>query len=267
MTGKLDGKVALVTGAGSVGPGWGNGKAAAATFAREGAKVIAVDINASAAAETCEIIMAEGGTCTTCQTDVTDGDDVKKMADRAIDEFGRIDILFNNVGTLALGGPVETSEEDWRRVNDVNLTSMFLTCKHVIPHMQAQGGGSIVNNSSIVSFTNIGLHYISYSCSKAAVNQFTRSVAIQHAPDGIRCNAVMPGLMKTPMVEQALGALYDDVEEMYAIRDKLVPLGHMGDAWDVARTALFFASDDSSYVTGQLISVDGGLTLRSLVAS
>lgn len=263
--GRLAGKVALVTGAGSVGPGWGNGKAAAVLFAREGAAIVACDRVVAAAQETAEIIASEGGTCLALEADVTDPDAVERLSARAREQFGRIDILHNNVGTLELGGPEEASLESWNKVMDINVTSMFLTCKHVLPIMVAGGGGSIVNVSSIVAITSVGPHYVSYSASKAAVNQLTRAVAIQYADRNVRCNAIMPGLMKTPMVEQTLGRglSKDELADMIRRRDAACPAGRMGDAWDVAKAALYFASDDSSYVTGQLLSVDGGISLRS----
>lgn len=263
--GRLEGKIALVTGAGSSGPGWGNGKATAALFAREGATVIACDISMTAAQEAADTIAAEGGKVIALQADVTSPDSVAALVAAIVERYGRIDILHNNVGTLALGGPVEATLESWHRVMDINVTSMFLTCKYVLPVMLEGGGGSIVNVSSIIAQTSVGPHYISYSSSKAAVNQFTRSVAIQYADRNIRCNAIMPGLMRTPMVEQTLGKglSKEELEAMIRRRDAACPIGRMGDAWDVAKAALFFASDDSSYVTGQILAVDGGVTLRS----
>lgn len=263
---RLKDKVAFVTGAGSAGPGWGNGKAAAVLFAREGARVVALDINLAAAQETVDIIRDEGGEAAALKSDVTDSDDIHIAAARAVDIFGGIDILHNNVGTLALGGPVEASEESWHRVLETNLTSMFLTCKHIIPHMLQRGRGSIINVSSIIANTSVGPHYISYTASKGGVNSLTRAIAIEYADRGIRCNAVMPGLMRTPMVEQTLGRglTSADLASMIERRDKAVPMGRMGDAWDVARAALFFGSEESSYITGQIIAVDGGICLRSV---
>jgi NAD(P)-dependent dehydrogenase (short-subunit alcohol dehydrogenase family) len=262
---RLAGKVAFITGAGSVGPGWGNGKATAVLFAREGASVVACDINEQAALETKAIIEGEGGTCAALTLDVTSGDAVKAAVEETCRRWGDIDILHNNVGTLELGGPVEASLESWHRVMDLNVTSMFLTCKHVLPVMLRRGSGAIVNISSVVAITSVGPHYISYSASKAAVNQLTRSVALEYAQHGIRCNAIMPGLMRTPMVEKTLGRNLspDELEAMLKRREATCPIGRMGDAWDVARMALFLASDEAAYVTGQVIAVDGGLTLRS----
>jgi NAD(P)-dependent dehydrogenase (short-subunit alcohol dehydrogenase family) len=265
VNGRLEGKIALVTGAGSSGPGWGNGKATAALFAREGATVIACDIALEAAQEAADTIAAEGGKIIALRADVTSPDSVAALMTAIVERYGRLDILHNNVGTLALGGPVEASLESWHRVMDINVTSMFLTCKYGLPVMLESGGGSIINVSSIIAETSVGPHYISYSSSKAAVNQFTRSVAIQYADRNIRCNAIMPGLMRTPMVEQTLGKGLSKTElnAMIQRRDAACPIGRMGDAWDVAKAALFFASDDSSYVTGQILAVDGGVTLRS----
>ncbi len=261
MPGRLDGKVALVTGAGSIGPGWGNGKASAVLFAREGAKVLAVDINLDAAREARQLIAAEGGTCEAIACDVSQNDQVAATVAACIERFGRIDILHNNVGIVALGGPVEASEESWDRVNAVNVKSMFLTCKHAIPHMQRQGGGAIVNIASIAGIRWLGVPYISYSATKAAIIQFTRAVALQYARTGIRANAILPGLMNTPMVHASIVEAYGNTsDDMVRARDAQCPMGHMGDAWDVAYAALFLASDEAKYITGTELIVDGGLT-------
>ncbi len=273
---RLQGRVAMVVGAGSSGPGWGNGKAAAALFAREGARVFCIDINAEAAEETAGIIRDEGGEAIAARADVSQDDQVAAAVAACLEAYGRIDVLENNVGILKVGGPVETSEADWRRVIDVNLTSMFLTCKHVIPVMlrqfeaslkesddpRAARGGAIVNISSIAGIRDTGVPYISYNTSKGAVIPFTRSIALQYARQGIRANAVLPGLMNTPMIVEPLKDSYagGDVEQMIAIRDAQCPMGYMGDAWDVAQAALFLASDEARYITGAELVVDGGLT-------
>ncbi len=269
MTDRLKDKVALVTGAGSIGPGWGNGKAAAALFAREGAKVLCADINLAAAEETSDIILSEGGAgggAVAHECDVSKSDQVKAMVEACVGEFGGLDILHNNVGILGMGGPVEHTEEDWDRVYEVNVKSMFLTSKHAIPVMEKAGRGAIVNVASISGISWLGVPYLSYSTTKAAVIQLTRMVAIQSAPQGIRCNAILPGLMKTPMVEKGLAEFYadGDVEELVRIRDSQCPMGHMGEAWDVAYAALYLASDEAKYVTGAELVVDGGVTLRSI---
>ena len=264
MAERLKDKVALVIGAGSSGPGWGNGKATAVLFAREGARVACVDLNQAAAEETAEIVRGEGYPAIALQADAAKAADVTRVVEAVLAEWGRIDVLQNNVGILEVGGPVEASEESWDRVMDVNLKSMFLTCKQVIPVMQRQGGGTIVNVASIAAIRWTGIPYISYASSKAGAVQFTKQVAIQHAREGIRANAILPGLMNTPMIQEPLKEVYDaeDVEKMIAIRDAQCPMGHMGDAWDVAHAALFLASDEARYVTATELVVDGGVTAK-----
>lgn len=262
MPGRLADKVALVVGAGSSGPGWGNGKAAAVLFAREGAKVACADLNQAAAEETVEIIRSEGGEAVALSGDASRNDDVQGIVEAAVAEWGRIDVLENNVGILEVGGPVEASEESWDRVMDVNLKSMFLSCKHVVPVMQRQGGGAIVNIASIAATRWTGVPYISYATSKAGAVQFTKSVALQYAKEGIRANVILPGLMNTPMIQEPLKEVYaaGDIEKMIEIRDAQCPMGHMGDAWDVAYAALYLASDEAKYVTAAELVVDGGVT-------
>ena len=263
MSKRLNEKVAVVTGAGSIGAGWGNGNATATLFAREGAKVLCADINIKSANETAKVIKEEGGEAYALQIDVSNGEQVCEMVQSAVREYGRIDILHNNVGIAELGGPVETSEESWDRVHNVNLKSAFLTCKNVIPIMQDQGEGAIVNVSSISGERWLGVPYISYSTTKAAMTQMTRVIARQYAPENIRCNAILPGLMKTPMVAHSLQGAYGDknVDELWEKREKQVPLNRVGDAWDVAYAAVYLASDEARYVTGSTLVVDGGITL------
>jgi NAD(P)-dependent dehydrogenase (short-subunit alcohol dehydrogenase family) len=260
---RLDGKVALVTGAGSVGEGWGNGKATAVAFAREGARVACVDLNEAAAAETVRLIAEEGGEAVTIAANVTLSDDVARAVATTRDRFGRIDVLHNNVGVTGKGGPIEESEESWDRVMNVNVKSMFLTCKHVLPIMIDQGGGSVVNISSLAGIRWTGYSYISYYASKAAVINFTRGVAIQHAKQGIRANVILPGIMDTPHVYQEITRHYGSVEEMVAARDALSPTGKQGTAWDVAWAAVFLASDEAKYVNGTVLPVDGGLHCKA----
>lgn len=264
MGDRLKDKVAIVTGAGSVGPGWGNGKATAVLFAREGAKVFATDINLGAVEETKGIIDKEGGECTCYKADVSDLKEVEAMVDRCIEAYGRIDILHNNVGIVVVGGPVETSEETWDRVNAVNLKSMFLTCKYVLPHMENQGGGAIVNISSIAAIRYTGIPYITYYATKAGILQLTQSIALQYAEKNIRANAILPGLMDTPMIREPLKDAYagGDIEKMLEIRHQQCPMKRMGDAWDVAYAGLFLASDEAKYITGAQLVVDGGITCK-----
>jgi NAD(P)-dependent dehydrogenase (short-subunit alcohol dehydrogenase family) len=264
MSGRLAGKVAIVTGAGSIGPGWGNGKATAVLFAREGAKVLAVDRNPAAAEETRAIIAGEGGTCEAFTADVSKAVEVEALVKRCVSAFGTVDILHNNVGILSLGGPVELAEADWDKLVAVNLKSMYLTCKYVLPIFDAKGSGAIVNIGSVAGIRHLGVSYVAYSTTKGAVLAFTRSVALQYAAKGIRANTILPGLMDTPMVEATLPGAYaqGNMEKMKAIRHAQCPMGRMGDAWDIARAALFLASDDARYITGAELVVDGGLTCK-----
>ena len=260
--GRVQDKVALVVGAGSVGPGWGNGKATSVLYAREGAKVFAVDRDLAAAAETAGIIRGEGGDATAHGADVTDEGAVRQAVDACLAAYGRIDILHNNVGIIEVGGITEIGVEDWDRVMAVNLRGMFLTCRFVLPHMEDQGGGAIVNVSSISGIRWTGIPYITYSTTKGAVLPFTRSIALEYAARNIRANAILPGLLNTPMIRAPLKDAYadGDIDEMVRVRDAQCPMGHMGDAWDVAYAALYLASDEAKYVTGTELVVDGGLT-------
>ncbi len=261
MAGRLEGKVALVMGAGSSGPGWGNGKATAVLMAREGATVIAVDNRAEAAEETAAIIRGEGKAGEAAVCDVTRSEEIARLVARVVARHGRIDVLHNNVGIAVMGGPVELDEAEWRRVLDVNLTSVFLTCKHVIPVMLKQGKGAIVNVSSLAAIRYL-YPYASYYASKAAINQLSVGLALQYARHGIRVNVIMPGLIDTPMIYRQISAQYRSAEEMVAARDALCPTGRMGTAWDVAKAAVFLASDDAAYITGHCLPVDGGLSLQ-----
>jgi NAD(P)-dependent dehydrogenase (short-subunit alcohol dehydrogenase family) len=260
---RLKDKVAIVFGAGSVSPGWGNGKATAVLFARNGAQVVCVDVKLDAAQETVGIIRDEGGTATAFSCDVTNSKAVKSVIDDIIRQNGRIDVLHNNVGYATMGGPIELSEEEWHKTIDLNITGCFITCKHVLPHMLARGSGAIVNVSSIAAIRWTGYPYAAYYAAKAAVNNFTMGLALQYAKDGVRANAVMPGLMNTPLIHQQISGQYADAGEMVRARDAACPMGRMGTAWDVARAALFLASDEAAYITGISLPVDGGLTCRA----
>ncbi|HEX3941069.1 MAG TPA: glucose 1-dehydrogenase [Acidobacteriaceae bacterium] len=264
MAGRLQNKVAIVTGAGSCGPGWGNGKAISVLFAREGAWVFAVDLQAAAAQETAAIITSEGGAAASFVADVSKADEVRNLVAECLHLYGRIDVLVNNVGILAAGGPEEITEEVWDRHLDVNVKSVFLTSKHILPVMTQQGKGAIVNISSIASIRYTGYPSVAYNASKGAINQLTQNVAVQYATQGIRANCVLPGLMDTPMIREPLKDAYGPggVEEMIRQRNGQVPMGRMGDCWDVAYASLFLASDEAKYITGSCLVVDGGLTAK-----
>ena len=258
---RLDGKVALVTGCGSIGPGWGNGKAISVLFARQGAKVYGVDRNLDAAQTTALLIADEGFEAEVAQCDVTQGPAVQKMVEDCLARFGRIDILVNNVGRSEPGGPVELSEETWDEQLDVNLKSAYLCCKSVLPVMEKQGGGAIVSVSSVAGLRYVGKPQVAYAAGKAAVMQMTKTTAVSYADKGIRLNTVVPGLMDTPLVRR-LADKYagGDFEGFSAHRAQQVPMGRMGDGWDVAHAALFLASDEARYITAEQLVVDGGLT-------
>lgn len=263
MAGRLDGKVAIVFGAGSIGAGWGNGKATAVHFAREGAIVAAVDLNLAAAEETCGIIESEQNAPPRAYAaDVTRSDAVKAVVESVMAEHGRIDILHNNVGLPIMGGPIELAEEDWDRSLAVNLKSIFLSCKHVLPHMVAQKKGAIVNISSIAGIRYTGYPYPAYYAAKGGVNQLSVGLALQYAPHNIRVNAIMPGMMNTPHIHQNISGQYQDADEMVRLRDQSCPMGVMGTGWDIARAAAFLASDEAQYITGVCLPVDGGISAR-----
>ena len=262
MGDRVQGKVAIVTGAGSVAPScMGNGKAAAIVYAREGARVMLVDYNLEAAKETKSLIKEEGGECIAFKANVSQSGDCRSIIEKCIQTYGRVDILHNNVGIEIPGGIDEISEEDWDRTMDVNLKSMFLTCKYALPYMEKQKSGCIINISSLNAIRNLSYISVAYSASKAGVNAFTREIAIQYASKGIRANAILPGLMNTPLVAASLAdAFGGNVAEMMKIRDAMCPTGKQGEPWDVAYLALFLASDEAKYITGATLVIDGGFT-------
>jgi NAD(P)-dependent dehydrogenase (short-subunit alcohol dehydrogenase family) len=259
----LSGRVAIVSGAGSVGPGWGNGKATATLLARQGASVFLLDINEAAARETAAIIEGEGGKCAVHRTDMLDSAAVQEMVQACLDRFGRIDILVNNVGGSEPGSAETMAEDrfDWQI--DFNLKTAFLGCKHVLPVMVAQGRGAIVNTASVAGLrVSANRPQIGYTASKSAVIGLTKSVAATYAKQGIRCNTVIPGLMHTPLVEYRLARQLsgNDAEALIAKRNAQVPMGRMGTGWDVANATLFLVSDEANFITGTEIVVDGGFT-------
>ncbi|TFV64735.1 SDR family oxidoreductase [Geodermatophilus sp. DF01-2] len=264
MGGRMSGKVAIVTGAGSVGPGWGNGRAAAVLFAAEGARVLAVDLDEQALEETLAAVAERGGEIRPHVCDVTDSAAVAAMVASCTETLGTPDVLLNNVGGSRAGGAIEMTEQLWHEQLDFNLTSTFLTCKAVLPLMVEAGRGAIVNTASTSGIRWTGAAQVGYSASKAGVIAFTRAVAVQHAPDGIRANTVVPGQMHTPMVEARLAGQRagGDVERLLAQRQARIPLGFMGDGRDTAAAALFLASDEARFVTGTELVVDGGMSAR-----
>lgn len=261
---RLAGKVAIVVGAGQT-PGTtiGNGRATAILFARHGARVLLVDRDAASAEDTRAMIEAEGGTAAVLRADITTEDDVARIPAACLDAFGRIDVLHNNVGIGTGDSGVTAMERDvWDRILDVNLTGAMLTCKHVIPVLREHGGGAIVNVSSIAAIA--ATRMAAYTTSKAALNALTVHLAAANARHGIRVNAIMPGLLDTPMaiegISSASGVPAAEVREQ---RDRVVPLGRrMGTAWDCANAALFLASDEAAFVTGVVLAVDGGQSTR-----
>ena len=265
MSNRLQDKVAIITGAGCVGPGWGNGRATAFRFIEEGAKVFAVDRSESALEETVQRTAELGAELPTHICDVTDNASVKAMVDACIATFGRIDILVNNVGGSAAGGPVEMSEDVFDAQIDLNLKSVFLTCKHVLPHMEAQGSGAIVNLASTSAIRWTGSAQVAYAATKAGVIQLSKVVAMQYADKGIRVNSIAPGQLHTPMVEVRLAGQRTggDVEKLLEQRLARIPLGFMGDGRDTANAAVYLASDEARWVTGTEIVLDGGMSVRA----
>jgi len=262
---RLADKVAMVMGAGQTpGETIGNGRATALLFAREGARVFLVDRDLNSARETQSLIERDGGRATAFAADVTNEADCRACAAACVEAYDRIDVLHNNVGILTGdAATTELAEADWDRILAVNLKGMFLACKHVLPVMRAQGAGAIVNISSTAALWS-GNGYLAYNTSKVGVNALTCNLALENAPYGIRANAIMPGLMNTPMAIEGLSAQRGLAKaELIAERDAAVPLGHkMGTAWDVAHAALFLASDEARFITGAIVPVDGGRFLR-----
>lgn len=258
----LHGAVAVVLGAGSGADGVGNGAAIACTYAAAGAVVVVGDIDLAAAETTVGLIAAAGDEATAARVDVTSSASLVALVDEVTSVHGRVDVLHNNVGITRLGSPPELSEDDWRLVIDTNLTGVFLACRAFLPGMRAAGRGVIVNTSSVAGAVYTGYDYSAYYAAKAGLNHLTRTLAVQLAPGGLRVNAVLPGMIDTPLIYRQMSGAHASVEDMVAERDRSVPLGRMGSVWEVASTALFLASDASAYVTGVCLAVDGGLSAR-----
>jgi NAD(P)-dependent dehydrogenase (short-subunit alcohol dehydrogenase family) len=261
---RLEGKAAIVVGGGQTpGATIGNGRATAILFAREGARILVADRDLASAEQTARMITDEGGAATAFEMDVTREDDCRRMNERCVELYGRIDVLDNNVG---IGSRDHSAQqialEDFERIFRVNLQGPLLACKYVVPVMRAQGSGSIINISSIASIAGVTA-MAAYKTSKAALNALTETLALANARHGIRVNAILPGLINTPMAIEGISAARGvSREELVAARDRQVPLGQMGTAWDVAQAALFLASDEAKFITGVLLPVDGGQMLR-----
>jgi NAD(P)-dependent dehydrogenase (short-subunit alcohol dehydrogenase family) len=253
MADRLRGKVAIVTGAGSRGPGLGNGKATSLLFAREGARVLCVDHMKERAQETVALIQGEGGTAEAFAADVTRFADCEAMVADAVARWGGLDILHNNVGIESRHTLLDTTEDEWDRVMAVDAKSMFLATKAVVPAMDARGGGSVICVSSVAALRGYGR--TAYAAAKAAVIGFVKTCAVQLGPKGIRVNAIAPGMVWTPMVSD----LGDEARER---RRKASPLGTEGSGWDVGWGAVYLASDEARWVTGQTLIIDAGVTAR-----
>ena len=249
---RLEGKVSIVTGAGSRGPGIGNGKATAILFAREGAKVLLVDRVPDRVHETLELINGEGGEASVFSGDVTNIADCQAMVAAAVERYGRLDILHNNVGIESKGSVINMDLKEWDTVMTVNLKSMVWTCKHAVPAMMTSGGGSIINVSSIDGLRAGFSPNVPYAVAKAGVVQLTRTMAVHHGRDNIRVNCIAPGHLHAPFVSD----LSNEVREL---RRRAGPLGTEGDAWDVAWAAVFLASNESRWISGVVLPVDAGL--------
>jgi NAD(P)-dependent dehydrogenase (short-subunit alcohol dehydrogenase family) len=264
MTGRLAGKIAIVAGAGCVGPGWGNGRATAVRFAQEGASVFAVDRDPARLEETLLRVREFGGAIQPFCCDMTDTEAVRAMVAACVEAWGAVHVLVNNVGGSARGGPVELSEDAWAANIDLNLTSVYLACKHTLPVMERQGGGAVVNIASSSGLRWTGSAQVAYAAAKAGVIQLSRVVAVQYAAKGIRVNTVVPGQLHTPMVEARLAGQRagGDTEALLRQRQARIPLGFMGDGMDTANAALFLASDEARFITGAELVVDGGMTVR-----
>ncbi len=264
---RLEGRVALITGAGSMSGGLGNGKATAIRLAQEGAAICALDLHLDAAEETCDLIRAENGRAHAIAANVTDEAQIMAAVAECLGIFGQINILQNNVGILKSGGAMDTTVADWELLTNVNMKAVFLPTKHVLPHFMERGTGVVTNMSSIAGQRYLGAPYIGYNATKGSIIAYTRNLAAEVAPYGIRANAILPGFIDTPMARDVTEQASDDPDaiDWNALdqqRAKRVPLGRVGTPWDVANAAVFLASDEASYITGTEITVDGGVSCR-----
>ena len=263
MTGRLQDKVVVITGAGSIAAGWGIGKATAVACARAGARVVAADIDGEAAAETARLVADAGGEALAATVDVASPESVEALAAAAVDRFGRVDIVHNNVGIGRVGGPLDVDIEDWDRIHRTNVTALLIAAKAFLPGMRERRSGVFLTTSSIAGQRYVGFPHLAYSVTKAAATHFTRMIAAQYAADGIRAVTIVPGLMDTPRIRLTVARAFPDLpfEDLRRQRDQQVPLGTMGDGWDVANAVVFLASEEARYITGTELVVDGGLSL------
>ena len=257
----LNGKTAIVTGCGSEGEGWGNGRAIATLLARQGAKVIGTDLNYKAAKNTQDFILKDNNKCEIHEVNMSKKKDVESFFKNVTKQHEKINILVNNVGRSEPGDPEVMDYDVWREQFSTNLDTAFFAIKQIIPIMKKIGGGSIVNISSVAGMRYVGKPQVGYSASKAALMQMTKTTAIIHAENKIRLNCVVPGLMHTPLVERLANKYADGkYDEFVKTRNNQVPVKKMGSSFDVANAVLFLASDEAKYITGTEIVVDGGLT-------
>lgn len=265
---RMKDKVVIASGAGSVGEGWGNGKAAAFVYGKEGGSVLCVDYRLEAAEETVRLIEAAGGTAKACACDVTDEDSVAAMVEECVTSFGTVDVLHNNVGGQGSGRSLDTiTVDDWNATFARNVTSAMLTSRAVAPHMEKQGGGAIVNIASIAGIRHLNVPTAVYSATKGAMIEFNRNIALQLAPKGIRSNCVLPGYVDTPFIRRIVNGKpsyeykgYTSAEEYCAARDSVIPTKRMATGFDVAYASLFLASDEATHITATELVVDGGVT-------
>ncbi len=258
----LTGRVIFVSGGGSAGPGWSIGRASCVTYARLGAKVCVVDRDPASAEETTRLILEEGGIAKTFVGDVSEQDQVKRLFNEARQQLGPIDVLHHNVGIGKVGGPMETSAEDFDHIHKVNVASLLLAAHEVLPEMLTRGKGNIIAISSVAGMRYLGYPHLAYSVTKAANTQFIRMIAQQYADKGIRANTVVPGLTDTPRIANTVAKMFSEngLDEARVARDRQVPMGRSGTAWEVAHACAFLVSDAASYITGTELVVDGGIT-------
>lgn len=261
VDGCLDGRTCLVIGGGSLAPGWAIGKAISVAYARAGANVVVADIDHDAARATVDAIEAEGGAALAASVDVTSSDSMGQVVAAAVERFGGLHVVHNNVGIGKSGDSSLTSPDDWRRISDANLLSLHVAAQAAIPEMKRGGGGVFLTTSSVASLRHVGVAHLAYGVTKAAANHFCRMLAVEYAPFRIRANSLVVGLVDTPRIRKTMmGAYGTDEQKMLDKRNAQVPLGFMGDAWDVANAAVFLASERARFISGAELVIDGAFT-------